>query len=163
MLLTGAHFIMSLFDLKQQILTRTPNSNTFIGNQRNKRRKAQDSTSSDVFYTNPLLRVNTPDPGVTQLVDGSGWVLVATTNNASREYNSSAFPIYFSKGKLLILVFTKDLSSNVNSTNYRPNKLAASVLGIHPIQLASMGPWQNVGPRTAPCQWSIHCLLYWSR
>ena len=108
-LLSGAQIIMSLFDLKQQLLTGTLNSNSYFAKQKNVERiplgrsakEIRDSTSSDVFYTNPLLRVNTPDPGVTQLVDGSGWVLVATTNNASREYNSSAFPIYFSKGELL--------------------------------------------------------------
>ena len=61
----------------------------------------QDLGSFDKYYTNPLLRVNSPDPGVTRLVDGSGWVLVATTNNASREYNSSAFPIYYSKGRVV--------------------------------------------------------------
>jgi hypothetical protein len=106
-LVTGAKIIMSLWDLKQQLLTGTINSNSFFAKHKNIERVPlgrsskifKDSTSSADFYTNPLIRVNTPDPGVTRLIDGSGWALVATTNNASRQYNSSAFPIYFSKGR----------------------------------------------------------------
>ena len=106
-LLTGAKILMSLLDLKQQLLTGTINSNSFFTKQTNMERVPlgrsskiiKDSRSSGDFYSNPLLSVNTPDPGVTRLVDGSGWALVATSNNASRLYNSSAFPIYFSRGK----------------------------------------------------------------
>eukprot|EP00092_Neocalanus_flemingeri_P004022 GFUD01004329.1.p1 GENE.GFUD01004329.1~~GFUD01004329.1.p1 ORF type:complete len:386 (+),score=57.74 GFUD01004329.1:247-1404(+) len=104
-LLSGANIIISLLDLKQQLLTGTRNSNSYFAKHKNVERvplgrsskEFRESPGSDEFYINPLLRVNTPDPGVTRLVDGSGWALVSTTNNASRADNSSAFPIYFSK------------------------------------------------------------------
>ena len=35
-------------------------------------------------YTNPVIDYNTPDPGVLALPDGSGYVLVSTSNYAER-------------------------------------------------------------------------------
>ena len=105
-LLTGAQFLMSLFDIKQRIITGSVHSNSFFANERLASQEPSARSSQIVrdaieipTYTNPLLRTNVPDPGVFQLVDGSGWVLVSTTNNASKEFNSLVFPLYYSKGK----------------------------------------------------------------
>ena len=51
-------------------------------------------------YTNPLLATNSPDPAVTRLVDGSGFLLVTTSDHANKSHNSHVFPMYFSKGWL---------------------------------------------------------------
>ena len=51
-------------------------------------------------YTNPLLATNSPDPAVTRLVDGSGFLLVTTSDHANKSLNSHVFPMYFSKGWL---------------------------------------------------------------
>ena len=55
-----------------------------------------DRGQSVQYYTNPVIPVNAPDPSVTKLVDGSGWVAVVTSDHSSRQADSNAFPIYFS-------------------------------------------------------------------
>ena len=57
-----------------------------------------DADKPSVYYTNPVIAKNTPDPGVIKLVDGSGWVVITTSNHASRDGDNSAFPIYHSTG-----------------------------------------------------------------
>ena len=47
-------------------------------------------------FTNPIISTNSPDPSVTRLIDGSGWVAVTTSNKATRYNNMPAFPISFS-------------------------------------------------------------------
>ena len=50
------------------------------------------------LYTNPVIRQNAPDPGVTRLADGSGWVAVVTSDHSSRlAPDPRAFPLYFSR------------------------------------------------------------------
>ena len=100
-LINSAQFIISLLDLKQQLLTGNIHSNVIFSNQKNIKRQSLTRSSKEIrdpdeFYQNPLLSENSPDPGVVKLQDGSGWAMVTTTNNAT--YRSSAFPIYFSKG-----------------------------------------------------------------
>ena len=99
-----AKLLIPLFDLKQQLLTGDVNSNVIFSNDSNVMRaplvlgRSSKLIQGDLlFYQNPLLE-NSPDPGVVRLEDGSGWALVTTTNNATR--NSSVFPIYFSEGEL---------------------------------------------------------------
>ena len=97
-----AKLIIPLFDLKQQLLTGDVNSNEIFSNDTNVTpaplsRPSELIQDDLLFYQNPLLE-NSPEPGVVRLVDGSGWALVTSTNNAIK--NSSAFPIYFSEGEL---------------------------------------------------------------
>ena len=47
------------------------------------------------FYVNPVVDNNHPDPGVLKLPDGSGFVMVSTSNYAV-EGDSPAFPIMYS-------------------------------------------------------------------
>ena len=51
-------------------------------------------------FTNPIISsiisTDSPDPSVTRLSNGSGWVAVTTSNQASRFNRMPAFPIYFS-------------------------------------------------------------------
>ena len=53
------------------------------------------------LYQNPVLRSNSPDPGVVRLEDRRGWALVTTTNNAT--VGSPVFPMYFSTGGISII------------------------------------------------------------
>jgi len=79
-----------LLDLKENLLT---------GPKISERFSEYEPVESNVVehYTNPLIDQNTPDPGVTKLLDNSGWALVSTSSFASKSNKSSAFPIYFSK------------------------------------------------------------------
>ena len=102
-MISGAQILMSVLDFKQQLLTGTLNSNTFIPSDKNVKRVQLSRSSKEVhdsksYYQNPVLINNSPDPGVVKLVDGSGWALITTTNHVTRQMNTSAFPIYFSKG-----------------------------------------------------------------
>jgi len=112
-ILSTAQFVISLLDVKQQLLTGTKHSNTFLpsdrGSNTNSREQLSRSSSSQLsrsakeihdsrgYYTNPLLTTNSPDPGVLRLVDGSGWAMVTTSNNVSRRSNPYAFPMYYSR------------------------------------------------------------------
>ena len=91
--------ILSIIDMKQHILMGTESANC-CGDSRLPRTgrsfKKAETFNWAVSYTNPLISTNTPDPGVTKLADGSGWVVVATSDFATRALNSSAFPMYFS-------------------------------------------------------------------
>ena len=51
-------------------------------------------------YANPIINENLPDPSVIKLPDGSGFVLVASSEYAVNDNKTSAFPMYFSKGEL---------------------------------------------------------------
>ena len=55
-------------------------SNAALTNQYHTR----DSNSNGIgsVYTNPIIESNCPDPGVLALPDGSGYVLVSTSNYA---------------------------------------------------------------------------------
>ena len=86
-----------LMDLKENLLTGPKISERFSDNEPGK------LLPEDHYYTNPLINQNTPDPGVAKLLDNSGWVMVATSSFASKSNNSSAFPLYFSKGKYQVL------------------------------------------------------------
>ena len=114
LILSTAQFLVSLLDIKQQLLTGTKHSNTFFPSQENNKdqlsrlslssssqlsRSAKEIPDSSSYYTNPLVTTNSPDPGVVRLVDGSGWAMVTTSNNVSRRTNPQAFPMYFSRGK----------------------------------------------------------------
>ena len=55
-------------------------------------------SKNSTIYILQVIAENLPDPGVTRLQDGSGWALVATSEHASKQDNSSAFPLYFSEG-----------------------------------------------------------------
>ena len=123
LILSTAQFLISLLDVKQQLLTGTKHSNTFFPSDENNKdqlsrsslpsssqlsRSAKEITDSSSYYTNPLLTTNSPDPGVVRLVDGSGWAMVTTSNNVSRTSNPYAFPMYYSRGtKVVLLVFTE--------------------------------------------------------
>ena len=52
------------------------------------------------IYSNPIINENLPDPSVIKLPDGSGFVLVASSEYAVKDNQTSAFPMYFSKGEL---------------------------------------------------------------
>lgn len=104
--------ILSLIDMKQHIMTGTENANC-CGNVRLRSARsfeATDPSNHVLSYTNPVIHSNTPDPGVTRLKDGSGWVAVATSDFATRANKSSAFPMYFSRDlvswELRAMVFT---------------------------------------------------------
>ena len=56
---------------------------------------AADCDESGSCYTNPVIATNYPDPGVLKLPDGSGFVMVATSNHAKK--CEDVFPILFSK------------------------------------------------------------------
>jgi len=90
--------ILSIIDMKQHIITGTENANCCDNTKSKSARsfEAADEIESQAFYTNPLIPKNSPDPGVTKLIDGSGWVAVTTSDYATRSGNSSAFPMYFS-------------------------------------------------------------------
>ena len=114
LLINSARIVLTVLDLKQKLITGTTNSNVLFSNGSNaevqERSSFRDIRHSEDFYQNPVLSWNSPDPGVLRLEDGSGWALVTTTNGAAGK--SSAFPIYFSKGKistkyLLSIIFYK--------------------------------------------------------
>ena len=115
LILSTAQFLISLLDVKQQLLTGTKHSNTFFPRDENNKdqlsrsslssqlsRSAKEITDSSSYYTNPLVTTNSPDPGVVRLVDGSGWAMVTTSNNVSRRSNPHAFPMYYSRGRIQI-------------------------------------------------------------
>lgn len=55
-----------------------------------------DCDADDVScYTNPVVATNHPDPGVLKLPDGTGFIMVATSNHAKK--CEPVFPILFSK------------------------------------------------------------------
>ena len=114
-ILSTAQFLISLLDVKQQLLTGTKHSNTFFPSEENYKdqlsrsslssssqvsRSAKEIHDSSSYYTNPLVTTNSPDPGVVRLVDGSGWAMVTTSNNVSRRSNPYAFPMYYSRGRI---------------------------------------------------------------
>ena len=87
-----------LMDLKENLLTGPKISERFSDYEPGQLLQ-EDPVNS--YYTNSLLNQNTPDPGVTKLLDNSGWAMVATSSFASKSNNSSAFPLYFSKGEYM--------------------------------------------------------------
>ena len=114
-ILSIAHVLVNLLDVKQQLLTGTKHSNThFLSEENHKDQLSRSSLSSSSklsrsskeildgssYYTNPLVTTNSPDPGVVRLVDGSGWAMVTTSNNVSRRSNPYAFPMYYSRGRI---------------------------------------------------------------
>ena len=117
-------------------------------------------------YTNPVRAENSPDPGVTRLADGSGWVAVTTSDHADHQapaetstvcnyllvltgvctrtvavtagvqHNSTAFPLLFSRD--LVLQYNTALEYTVFRSTGSPG---ASSSGAAP---------GRPGPRT-PC------------
>ena len=96
---------LSMMDVKQHLLMGTEMANCC--DDRNMHMKearsidaglADSSGAAQHMYVNPVIRENTPDPGVVQLADGSGWVAVATSDHSSKQSpDPRAFPMYFSK------------------------------------------------------------------
>ena len=130
--------LLSILDLKQYLFTGSENSNSLTQNEVRFSRRLYD-TSEDYlpvkYFTNPLILRNTPDPGVSPLADGSGWVMVATSNKASSSGNTSAFPIYFSKGIMMIsCIKVTDQKQCI-----RFGFLAFPLLGFYFSELASLG------------------------
>ena len=58
-------------------------------------------------YTNPIIESNSPDPGVLALPDGSGYVLVSTSN-----YAESGNGILMPDGVIRNLFFARKIVSN---------------------------------------------------
>jgi len=102
-LISAGQFVVSLMNLKQQLLTGNLHSNTFYADDENTNSPAQlprlskDLNDGTSFYQNPIIDKSHPDPGVVRLKDESGWILVATSNHVKRHQNTTAFPIYFSE------------------------------------------------------------------
>lgn len=90
-LLSGFLFLL---DFKENLLTGPKISERFSVGEPG---KSVYKDRVNTYYTNPLINENTPDPGVTKLLDNSGWALVSTSSFASKSNKSSAFPIYFSR------------------------------------------------------------------
>ena len=114
-ILSLAHVLVPLLDVKQQLLTGTKHSNThFLSEEHRKDQLSRSSLPSSSkllrnskeilddssYYINPLVTTNSPDPGVVRLVDGSGWAMVTTSNNVSRRSNSYAFSMHYSRGRI---------------------------------------------------------------
>jgi len=89
---------LSIMDMKQHLMMGTEMANCCENHIYKSARSLStaDRGQSVQYYTNPVIPVNAPDPSVTKLVDGSGWVAVVTSDHSSRQADSNAFPIYFS-------------------------------------------------------------------
>ena len=99
--------LLTIIDIKQFIFMGSQKSNSFVGNEVDSNRRSFRSFDDLLYvksFTNPLIPINTPDPGVTRLADGSGWAAVATSNHASKSGNNSAFPMFFSEGNTSFLL-----------------------------------------------------------
>ena len=99
--MTNLNFLLSgflvLLDFKENLFTGPKISERFSDH---KKRKVFKKDNINSYYSNPLIPKNTPDPGVTKLLDDSGWALVSTSSFATKSNKSSAFPMYYSKGLL---------------------------------------------------------------
>ena len=108
-------------------------------------------------YTNPLLSTNCPDPAVIRLLDGSGYALVASSDQASRADNSSVFPLYFSKGGPHQEL---EVSSNISLPISRPGPLEPGQPYLQSGQPACLGPGQVLGPGAPRCGGNLPPLLH---
>lgn len=90
---------LSMIDMKQQLMTGTENGNCCGGGAAGVKasRSLGGISRPGPRYTNPVRAENSPDPGVTRLADGSGWVAVTTSDHADHQHNSTAFPLLFSR------------------------------------------------------------------
>ena len=107
-LVKGVTYFLSLFNIRKNIISPDVGpSDPLAYNNVDKIDKF--STYSHVvgnFYQNPVISSNLPDPSVIKLKNGQGYALVATSENAIASdnqgnfpyNNSTAFPIYFSRG-----------------------------------------------------------------
>ena len=93
----GATLLLSIFNFDNKI--GELNKNDFNPLQASNIDRISPVNSVVNFYTNPVINSNLPDPSVTKLADGSGWILVATSEFANKSTTVKAFPTYFSKGK----------------------------------------------------------------
>jgi len=89
---------LSIMDMKQHLMMGTEMANCCENHIYKSARSlsTREGGRSVEYYTNPVISTNAPDPSVTRLVDGSGWVAVVTSDHSSRLANPNAFPIYFS-------------------------------------------------------------------
>ena len=65
LLINSAQFIISLLDLKQQLLTGTFNSNSFFGQDKNRPAAKEPRLSKEIhdessYYRNPVIKTNLP-------------------------------------------------------------------------------------------------------
>ena len=65
LLINSAQFIISLLDLKQQLLTGTFNSNSFFGQDKNRPPAKEPRLSKEIhdessYYRNPVIKTNLP-------------------------------------------------------------------------------------------------------
>ena len=89
---------LSIMDMKQHLMMGTEMANCCDNHIYKSARSlsTREPGRSVQYYTNPVISTNAPDPSVTRLADGSGWVAVVTSDHSSRLANPNAFPIYFS-------------------------------------------------------------------
>ena len=122
-LVKGVTYFLSLFNIRKNIISPGVGpSDPLAYNNVDKIDKF--STYSHVvgnFYQNPVISSNLPDPSVIKLKNGQGYALVATSENAIASdnqgnfpyNNSTAFPIYFSRGwsnSRVISIYTNKVS-----------------------------------------------------
>ena len=128
--------LLSVVDIKQYIFGGVQKAHKLSESEVKLPGRSMDTLKQEFLiktYTNPILPVNSPDPGVTRLQDQSGWVLVTTSNKHSMVGNRTAFPIYFSPGNSMIQQFYvfSILSCMIDESSCRFGNLALSFLGIH--------------------------------
>lgn len=89
---------LSIMDMKQHLMMGTEMANCCDNHIYKSARSLSSAEPGQrvQFYTNPVIFDNAPDPSVTRLTDGSGWVAVVTSDHSSRHGNPNAFPLYFS-------------------------------------------------------------------
>ena len=113
---TTTSLLLSILDVEQQIMTGSPHLNSFSGQTSKiirwpglsyhwsgyyyycRKKKGEEEEREGGVYRNPLIASNCPDPAVVRLLDGSGYALVASSDQATKSDNSSVFPVYFSTG-----------------------------------------------------------------
>ena len=83
-------------------------------------RNSKEILDGSSYYINPLVTTNSPDPGVVRLVDGSGWVMVTTSNNVSRRSNPYAFSMHFSRGPRTMYAHSGPLKVRVGVGGWWP-------------------------------------------
>lgn len=90
---------LSIMDMKQHLMMGTEMANccdNHILKSARSLETVQTAEPSVQFYSNPVIKKNAPDPSVTRLADGSGWLAVVTSDHSSRVADPNAFPIYYS-------------------------------------------------------------------
>ena len=129
-------------------MTGSPHFNSFSGQEANKiirwshlGEEKGEEAGGLTLYTNPLISTNCPDPSVLRLQDGSGYVLVATSDHASKSNNSSVFPLYLSEGDQSSRFIIK-VPLNLQTSSTGSWSVTSSVRPASP-----GGPWTGSTPR----------------